>query len=260
MLNIHIPKAVLYCLYILVLFACTDFENEANPAINISDEFHIDMYQSLDQSIFDLILDISTSENYGCENYKIGIDYFNTSSGIELTFNDILAPEFCEEGTGSAITLINIPEKDLNQRVRFSFTDEIYDEADLTIDANTVELDFMSNNGIKFFISKLHRIPINTLTCVFKYDISINQVEIEEKLNVLTQIVKPTILTDGYYGYFSVEEQKIVAKNNPYSFSLGLHYDISTLSKKDLSSFENQLSEIQNLLSDELSLDLFKTY
>jgi len=215
MLTKNTTKTFIYFLSVFVCFACSDLADET--AINISDEFFIDMFQVMDQSNFEIILEISTDEQFDCQNYQISIDRSNSDNTIELVFDDIIIPEVCEEGSGTAYSEIVISEQDLNQRIKFIFTDEIYDEAALTQLENKVELDLISNNGIKFFINELTRIPSNSITLIFEYNSPNEDMEVQGYLNELSELLQPKNLNDGYYGHFSVTEDNFEAKANVFS-------------------------------------------
>jgi len=251
-------KAIYYCFLIFVCSACSDLESDS--AINISDEFLIDMYQILDQTSFELILELATDEQFDCSNYQIRVDRAKRGNSIELVINNILEPEVCDGEIGPATKEIKFSEQDLDQRIKFFFTDEIFDEADLIHDASKVELNLLSNNGIKFFINELTKIPANTITLLFEYNTPIEEIVIQEHLIDLTEVLQPTDLLSGYYGYFSVTDRKINAKESIYALSQGAHFDLTDLNDAELDNFENHVARIQESLSDDLNLRLYRAY
>jgi len=258
MLKKNITKAFLYCLFILTCTACNNLGDEA--AINISDEFLIDMFQVLDQSNFELLLELSTSEKFDCTNYQIGINRYAIDNTIEFILNNIQEPEVCEIGTGPAISEIKVPVNDIDQHLKFFYTNEIFDEALISIKEDKVVLDLKSNNGIKYFINELSPIPPHTITLLFEYDNQNAKSIQHEYLAKLNQIIQANQLPEGYYGYFSVEGGLINAKTSDYRFSEGLHFDISNSSESAIQEFENLLREIQEVLNSEVNIAVFKTF
>lgn len=224
--SVYIP----YFFTLVCLISCSYGQDENNTLINTMDEFMIDIYQDLESDNGGLTLELSTLELFECSGYQIDYNLFQDSTNVEVRLNRVLPPEVCQGEPEVAFSKIPI-EAHLEQNIELNiwFNDQIYDNGLILREEDRFYLSFNTSYGIKSYISELSVIPDYIITGFFKFD-NISQVEqIKKLIENYNYLADSILLSDGYYGHFSIENRILKAKKND-STKIGFQLNLVDLS------------------------------
>ena len=241
-----LPFGILLMLFVS-LSACKKSDDNPDIVINVDDEFYINLFEELhpNESVFQII--IESIHNQDCLNYTIdhNVSFSNQFNRIILTINDIVEPDNCIEGQGTAFKAV--PIADLQQEVyvfHINLTSAIKNIGKLNVNEDSYYLEMQTDDGIVLLNSWLYKIPENTIWGYVGYE------EEEEKDNaesfvtdlagISTEIGDVHGYKQGHYGYFSI-----------LSGQIELHQDISsTLYQPFIYFYDGEKSDISDLIDD----------
>ncbi|MEM6967078.1 MAG: hypothetical protein AAF573_20110, partial [Bacteroidota bacterium] len=201
-------------IFILSIVGCKSDPNENEPNVSIEDEFMILLWENLSPSGTSFNLNIKTIESQSCENTLIDVVPSVFANNIAVTIHDIPTPD-CSDAVFPAtaeIILGNIAEENYN--VQVSLKNVVNNEGIMIVTPDYYEIEMGQLNGIVMPEQRLYKIPNNTIWGYIAYS--------EDSLNVVTDafvagladVADPRTYTDGYYGYFSVDNNELTILNN----------------------------------------------
>ena len=199
--------------FLIFTISCKNDPIVEDVSVTIEDEFKILLWESLDENSHTFNLNIETIQSESCENSLIDIVPFTMGSNISFIINDIPPPD-CQ--LPNFVANANIEVGSLNfqsYHVNISLKDVIQNEGTLTVEDDFYELEMEELNGIIVPEKRLYKIPQNTIWGYIASDNSNADSVADGFISELDNVVENQDYSDGYYGYFSAENNKLTILN-----------------------------------------------
>lgn len=223
-------SAILGVVFILLLLVggCKDDPINNEPNVSIEEEFKILLWEKLSPTGSSFHLNIETIKSNSCENTTIDVAPSAAVSNISITIHDIPVPD-CPAPIFPAtaeVELGNMSEE--VYEVQISLKNVVHNEGTMTVTPDFYEVKMKELNGIIVPQKRLNKIPTNTIWGYVTYSESSLDVVAEDFISEISAIATGRTYEDGYYGYFSVDNNKITILNNNITLnvneSFGFNY------------------------------------
>jgi hypothetical protein len=226
------------------LISACEKKEELSP---LPDKFIFSLHEKFYEDSTQIILKISSEEEYPCSNFEIIYSIQSTGSNNIIEFKGITNHGFCHTAMGSAKVSLEIADGGNNTNCQFEFhSDNDIDIFNFDILAESVVMSIVGSlsGRIAYDHNKLTRLHKNTF---WGYSIKKNSEVSDERHNeMLNQLndlgVQQIELEDGYYGFFIVNNGEFVFLNKKTS-TLGNLTPLVFL-------YEGSLNDICNIASD----------
>jgi len=227
-------------LFMVLNFGCKDDPTDDDFNVNIEEEFKILLWENLGQNARTFHLNVETIQSQSCENAQIDLTPTAVGSQINLTIRDIPVPD-CPAPIFPAKANFEVGNLNLSEyNLQISLKDLVHNIGDLMVTEEYYDIQMTDLDGIVIPNQRLYKIPTNTIWGFASFAASDEQGQVIEFMTEVNEISEAKDFEDGYYGYFS-------ANNN----TLTIH-DEDILKQFSLSfgrSFQNDLSELETILT-----------
>lgn len=226
---------------LIFTFGCKDNQIDEEVNVTIDDEFKIFLWEVLEENDRSFNLKVETIKSESCENTLIDVAPSITEENISFTIHDIPEPD-CPAPIFIANANVEIGLLNSSSyEVIISLKNVIQNEGTLSVESDYYELKMKELNGIIVPEKRLYKIPQNTIWGYIASDNS-NADSVSDGFIVeLDNVSEDQDYTDGYYGYFSVE--------NNYLTILKQNISQGTVRTFGF-SYDGDNSELMNILSD----------
>jgi hypothetical protein len=200
-------------LFLLIFtIGCKDEPTEEGVDVTIESEFNILLWESLEESSRTFNLNVETIKSESCENTLIDITPFIASNIVSINIHNIPSPD-CPSPTFTANA--NIEVGILNSQsyeTVISLKDVIENEGTLIVEDDYYELTMNAFNGIVIPENRLYKVPQNTIWGYIASDNS-NADSVVDFIDDIEDVTASQDYIEGYYGYFSVLNNKLTILN-----------------------------------------------
>lgn len=221
-------------LYISIISICLIFlttctkQELPDEIINIEEEFNIDIVEQLGGLSRSLIFNVSTIETFNCLNYTLDCSSENGPSYSTLYLEEIIEPENCSVGIAPAnCQSLLMPTAIGEQPFRIVIKEGVINEGKIIKSATSYSIALESQHGIGSYTNALNIIPDDFIWATIATDNFNQSVAIDMILTDFVKDQERPYLEDGYYGYFSMNNQELELKEvqegtyqNTYFFNL----------------------------------------
>lgn len=218
--------------------------------VTIEDEFKILLWESLEENTRTFNLKVETIKSESCENTLIDVAPSIVGSNISFTIHDIPAPDcpapiFIANANVEIGSLVSQPYEMI-----ISLKNVIQNKGTLTVENDFYELKMKELNGIVITERRLYKVPQNTIWGYIAFDNSNADSVADGFISEMDDVADDQDYSDGYYGYFSVENNKLTLLNQnilqssirTFGFSYdGDYSDLMTI----LSTYRSQNSGVE---------------
>ncbi len=230
---------------ILALGNCQKSELGPSVIINIEDDFYIDMFEDISNGGNVFNITVKSIQNQDCLNAIIDYSIYSDENQITLSINDILEPASCIPG--SAPAFVSIPLDNINEQnyyVQINLKDVVTNSGNLSVSSDDYYLKMNTENGFEVSHDKLYKIPQYTVWGYVGYEDENLKSESENFIKDLENISSNISFSEGYnagyYGYFSISEDRSISLEEEVEDKLHntfiFHYDADYQDINDLIS------------------------
>lgn len=245
-------------------FSACEKKEELSP---LPDKFIFALHEKFYEDSTQIILKISSEEEYPCSNFEIIYSTQSTGDINIIEFKGITNHGFCHTAMGPAKVSLEIANGIINKECKFEFhADADIDVFNFNIQSESVVMNFegSASGRITYEHNNLIRLHRNTFWgYTIKKNSGVSDERHNEFLNQINNLGAQQIeLADGYYGFFTVTDGEFVylqKKSSPLSSLIPLVFlyegslndicDIASDFNEDLSIF------IRNTLGDKCELE-----
>lgn len=234
-----VQKSLFVILLLFVTLSACRKDNEANPIfiIDVADDFHVDMRETLNPDEGEFQFVISTIDKQACENTQL--DYqleINTSTSI-LSLNDLIEPGNCIQDSSVITEYVNLGNLENGEhKIQINIKDQIINEGKLKKSDDKYQLSMKSHHGIAFLHDELYRIPDQTIWGTIAYADASSQQIVDQLLEDFGGIADFKNYSNGFYGHFTIEDEVVILPesvdyNNAQTFIMDLEQPVAELKK-----------------------------
>ena len=235
---------------LIFTFGCKEDKIIEDVNVTIENEFKILLWESLEENNRSFNLNVETIKLESCENTLIDVAPSIVGNDISFTIHDIPEPDcpapiFIADANVEIGTLISP-----SYEMIISLKDVIKNEGTLTVESDYYELEMRESNGIVVPETRLYKVPQNTIWGYIASDNSNADSVADGFLNEIDNVADDQDYIDGYYGYFSAENNELtILKENLSQSSVrtfGFSYEGDTADLVDvLSNFRSQNVDVE---------------
>ncbi len=214
-----LKSKILGTLVFLLIFAvgCKDDPIVEDVDVTIDDEFKILLWESLEENARTFQFKIETIKSESCENTLIDIVPSIAGNSIYFTIHDIPEPD-CPTPIFMANANVEIGSLNIQPyNMIVSLKNVIQNQGTLKVENDYYELKMKALNGIIVPETKLYKVPQNTIWGYIATDNSNADSVADGFLNELADVTDEQEYEDGYYGYFSAENDALTILNQDFS-------------------------------------------
>ncbi|MFK8006779.1 MAG: hypothetical protein AB8H03_10420 [Saprospiraceae bacterium] len=222
--------SIVVTVFLLIFtFGCKDDPIDEGVNITIEDEFKILLWESLEGNDRSFNLNVETIKSESCENTLIDVAPSIVGNNISFTIHDIPEPDcpapiFIANANVEAGALAS-----QSYEVIISLKNVIQNKGTLEVGSDYYDLKMKALDGIVIPEKRLYKVPQNTIWGYIASDNSNADSVSDGFIDELIDVTGDQDYIDGYYGYFSAEnnELTILQQNITYGSirTFGLSYD-----------------------------------
>lgn len=190
---------------------------------NIKSDVQIKLFEYIDSTKRDFYLLCYTKDTYECMNYGIGHIVDKSSNKVSIDFQGIVKPYMCATALGPATASINLGTL-AQGATPFEFSVEGKStQASLENSQAYYEMTLTSPQSLSLFYQRLYKVPENTIWGWVGYHAETTAALAQSLTDSLQTLGAYDVeLTEGQYGYFSINEeaQMVAPQNHGYNFIL----------------------------------------
>lgn len=229
--------AIFGAMILLMVFniGCKDDPQDNDRDINIENEFKILLWETLNANSRDFHLNIETIQSQSCENSLIDLSSIAVGSTITLTIRDIPEPD-CPAPIFPAKANFEVGNLTLTDySLQVSLKDLVHNLGNLMVTDEYYHIQMRDLDGITFPNTRLYKVPTETIWGYASYSNVDAEDFVNEFIDEVKNISEVQDYEDGYYGYFSVENNslsiinEILPKQFNQTFGLSFQNDVSEL-------------------------------
>jgi len=199
-------KGLLYIFIILCSMSCAD-NLIPDETISVEDTFRVDLYESLDAISRSFQIKATSIASENCMNSIIGYTLNKTPSLVSISFNDITTDGTCETGIAPAQSTIDLGViENGTYTMQLNLKEVIFNNGSLVVSDEAYNLFMNSHDGVELTRLELKRIPENLIWGYVAYDNTSLDDACTQLLTDATDLMVPSNLKDGYYGYFELNQ------------------------------------------------------
>ncbi|MFK7775005.1 MAG: hypothetical protein AB8F94_22890 [Saprospiraceae bacterium] len=236
--------------FLIFTLGCKDNSIEEDVNVTIDDEFKVLLWESLEENNPTFNIKVETIKSESCENTLIDVAPSIAGNNISFTIHDIPEPD-CPAPIFVADANVELGMLDSQSyEMIISLKNVIQNQGTLKVESDYYELKMKELDGIVIPEKRLYKVPQNTIWGYIASDNSDADSVSDGFITELTDVTEDQDYIDGYYGYFSAENNDltILKQNIAYNSvrTFGLSYDGNTADLIDiLNSFRSQHANVE---------------
>ena len=228
-------------LFMILNFGCKDDPTDEGFNVNIEKEFKILPWENLESNTRTFHLNVETIQSQSCENSIIDLTPTAVGSQINLTIRDIPAPD-CPAPIFPAKANFEVGDLNLPEyKLQISLKDLVHNIGDLMVTEEYYDIQMIDLDGIIIPNQRLYKVPTETIWGFASFASNDEQSFVDEFMNEVNDISEGREYQDGYYGYFSAEDNSLTIHNENM-----MKQFIQTFGR----SFQNDVTELQTILTN----------
>jgi hypothetical protein len=194
----------LMLLCVMMLGGCRKDSKNTDTLIFVDKEFNVFLREQLDEQGGKLQLGLSSIENLTCGGTRINYANDVKDAQLTLTLKGFLYPTTCNSVPEPAKDTVTFGQlKAGNYTININLGSTVVNKGTLAVSENSYSILMQKENGIRFMVRELMRIPAGTIWGYVGYDES-QAAQHAEFAASLDRMVRPIDLPQGNYGYFSI--------------------------------------------------------
>ncbi len=205
---------LLFAFGLLLLGSCSSL-NSKEVIVDVDKEFTIQPWERLDEFGGGLQFNVATLKNEECGGTSINYGLIASTNKISITLNNLTYPSTC--GTiAPARDTLKMPTMQLNTAydLNINLKDVVFNKGTLKADDAKFTITMANEDGIVMSSKQVLRVPQNTFWGILANDSGNDRIA-TQMLDSLKTVATPISMTNGDYGYFSVENGVVTVKTAP---------------------------------------------
>ena len=205
---------LLFAFGLLLLGSCSGL-NSKEVIVDVNKEFTIQPWERLDEFGGGLQLNVATLKNEECGGTSINYGITTTTNKISITLNNLAYPLTCGT-TAPARDTLKMPVLQANTAydLNINLKDVVFNKGKLTMDDAKFTIAMTNEDGIVMQSKQILRVPQNAFWGILANDNGNDKVA-TQMLDSLKTVATPISMTNGDYGYFSVDNGSVTVKIAP---------------------------------------------
>jgi hypothetical protein len=198
--------------YGLVFFESCSGLNAKEIIVDVDKEFTVQPWERLDESGGGLQLNIATLKNEECGGTGINYDARIISNKVRVTLINLAFPSNC--GTvAPARDTVKMPTLQSNTTydLEINLKDVVTNKGKLVVEDGRFTVNMVNENGIVMQSKQVLRVPQNAFWGIVANDNGSDKAA-TQMIDSLKTIATPISMTNGDYGYFSVDNGRVNVK------------------------------------------------
>jgi hypothetical protein len=198
----------------LVFFESCAGLNSKEIIVDIDKEFTVQPWERLDEFGGGLQLNIATLKNEECGGTGINYDARVIGNKMKVTLLNLAFPTNCG-AIAPARDTVKMPSASVNTTYDFELNlkDVVTNTGKLKVEDGKYTITMNNENGIIMQSKQVLRVPQNTFWGVLANDSGSDRIA-TQMLDSLKTIATPISMTNGDYGYFSVDNGNLSVKTS----------------------------------------------
>ena len=199
---------------LLLLESCSSL-NSKEVIVDVDKEFTIQPWERLDEFGGGLQFNVATIKNEECGGTTINYGITTTTNKISITLNKLTYPLTCGAIAPARDTL-KMPSMQLNTAydLNINLKDVVFNKGTLKVDYAKFTIAMANEDGIVMSSKQVLRVPQNAFWGILANDNGNDKVA-TQMLDSLKTVATPISMTNGDYGYFSVDNGSVTVKAAP---------------------------------------------
>lgn len=203
-----------FALGLLLLGSCAGL-NSKEVIVDVDKEFTIQPWERLDEFGGGLQLNVATLKNEECGGTGINYGLITSTNKISITLNNLAYPVTCGAIAPARDTLkMPILQPNTPYDLNINLKDIVFNKGTLKVDDAKFTIEMANEDGIIMASKQVLRVPQNAFWGILAND-SGNDKVATQMLDSLKTVATPISMTNGDYGYFSVDNGDVTIKKAP---------------------------------------------
>ena len=234
-------NVILITVLFFLVFAtgCKDDSSEAEVKILVQNEFNLSMKEDLGAATRTLGLRVKTIKAEFCENTIINVSPNINNDLLYISIQDIPTPDCSSPIFFAAANVVLGVLEPQNYNLKITLKNVINNWGVLEVADDYYEIDMIDSDGILIKENRLYKIPKNTIWGYVAFE-NINQSVANNFINEVSGVSSARAYQDGYYGYFSVENNDLTILEEDF-----LHSKTNTFGF----DFQGEVNDLETILS-----------
>ncbi len=197
----------------LVFFESCAGLNSKEVIVDVDKEFTVQPWERLDEFGGGLQFNIATLKNEECGGTGINYDARIVNNKVKVTLLNLTSPSNCG-AIAPARDTVKMPAMSANTTydLELNLKDVVSNTGKLKVEDGKFTVTMTNENGIVMQSKQVLRVPQNAFWGILAND-SGNDKIATQMLDSLKTIATPISMTNGDYGYFSVDNGKLTVKS-----------------------------------------------
>ena len=205
---------LLFTFGLLLLGSCTGL-NSKEVIVDVDKEFTIQPWEYLDEFGGGLQFNVATLKNEECGGTSINYGLLTGTNKITITLKNLTYPSICGT-TAPARDTLRMQPMQLNTAydLNINLKDVVFNKGTLKAEDAKFTVEMANEDGIIVQSKQVLRVPQNAFWGILAHDNGNDKVA-TQMLDSLKTVATPISMTNGDYGYFSVDNGVITVKTAP---------------------------------------------
>jgi len=206
------PSITIFFLAFLSILGCK------KPSKKLDEQINIKMLESVEYGNHgNLIFSCATVKDYSCGGCLLQGGVVKNGNNITIGFTDVLVPTNCIQEPGPATTQLNLGNLDNGSYMLTINNGDKQSTATLVVTDDSYSISFSTRNDVDFYFTVLRKIPENIIWGDVWYMAASQAAMADTFTDSLVYFgAKPISGPDGYYGYFRLQDSKVVLEKEHY--------------------------------------------
>jgi hypothetical protein len=198
----------------LVFFESCAGLNSKEVIVDVDKEFTVQPWERLDEFGGGLQFNIATLKNEECGGTGINYDARSIGNKVKVTLINLASPANC--GTvAPARDTVKMPVLQANSTydLEINLKDIVTNNGKLIVEDGKFTVNMVNENGIIMQSNQVLRVPQNAFWGILANDAGNDKIA-TQMLDSLKTVATPISMTNGDYGYFSVDNGRLSVKSS----------------------------------------------
>lgn len=199
---------------LLLLESCANL-NSKEIIVDVDKEFTIQPWERLDESGGGLQFNVATLKNEECGGTSIKNNINAFGNNIKVTLSNLTYPPICG-ATAPARDTVKMPALQANTTydLQMNLKDVVINNGKVKVEDGKFTISMTTENGIVMPSKQILRVPQNAFWGIIANDNGSEKIA-TQMLDSLKTVATPISMSNGDYGYFSVDNGNVTVKTAP---------------------------------------------
>jgi hypothetical protein len=196
----------------LIFFESCKSLNSKELIVDVDKEFTVQPWERLDEFGGGLQLNVATLKNEECGGTGITYDARTVGNKVKVTLLNLAYPTNCG-AIAPARDTVKMPSMQSNTTydLEINLKDVVTNTGKLVVEDGKFTVNMVNENGIIMKSKQVLRVPQNAFWGVLANDAGSDKIA-TQMLDSLKTVATPISMTNGDYGYFSVDNGRLSVK------------------------------------------------